>query len=373
MANMQKTGVASLPLHEGSCPPWLFQRMKKLGAAIAEAIVLEYGEREFLRRIANPFFFQSLGCVLAFDWHSSGLTTTVCGALKEGLRENECSVRVLGGKGKTSRKTLAEIAEFCEQQSLSGNKEKELAKASRLSAKVDNAAVQDGYQLYHHSFFASEKGDWAVVQQGMNLETRYARRYHWLGERLSESTASFTNEPHAAVCSDERGKTVLNMVACESEQARRASVDLAKEKNFARRFTTHKTFQKTLHDFEFGELRMSVRHSIDLKNYRGLENAYELQPRNYEELLLVQGMGPASVRALALVSELVYGTPPSWRDPARFAFAHGGKDGYPRPVDRELMDENTKILENAVAQARIGEGEKLAAVKRLKEFTENQK
>ena len=334
--------------------------MKKLGAAITEAIVLEYGEREFLKRISNPFFFQSLGCVLAFDWHSSGLTTTVCGALKEGLRESDCGVRVLGGKGKTSRKTPAEIAEFCEEQSLAENKEKELVKASKLSAKVDNAAVQDGYHLYHHSFFVTEKGEWAVVQQGMNSETRYARRYHWLGENV----ASFTNEPHTAVCSDERGNAVLNMVARESEQARRASVDLAKEKNLVKQLAT----QKTLYDFEFGELCMNARHSISLKNYRGLENAYEFQPRNYEELLLVQGMGPASVRALALVSQLVYGTPLSWRDPARFAFAHGGKDGYPRPVDRELMEENAEILKNAVAQAKLGESEKLTAIRRLKEF-----
>ncbi len=307
--------------------------------------------------------------MLAFDWHSSGLTTTVCGALKEGLRESGCSVRVLGGKGKTSRNTLTEIEELGKHFPFSTKKILELKKASRLSAKVDNAAVQDGYQLYHHSFFVTEKGDWAVVQQGMNVETRYARRYHWLGESIASRIASFTNEPHSAVCSNERGSAVLNMVARESEQARRASVDLAREKNFARRFAT----QKTLYCYEFGELRMSVRHSIDLKDYRGLENAYEFQPKNYEELLLVQGLGPASVRALALASQLIYGTPPSWRDPARYAFAHGGKDGTPFPVQRELMDENTEFLKNAVAQARIGESEKLAAIKRLKAFIANRK
>ncbi len=364
MQKMRKTGVANLPLHSGSCPPWLFPRMKALGAEITQAIVFEHGEREFLRRISNPFFFQSLGCLLAFDWHSSGLTTTVCGALKEGLRESDSSVRVLGGKGKTSRKTPTEIEELGERFPFSTKKILELKKASRLSAKVDNAAVQDGYQLYHHSFFVSEKGDWAVVQQGMNVETRYARRYHWLGESIASRIASFTNEPHSAVCSDERGSAVLNMVARESEQARRASVDLAKEKNFARRFAA----QKTLYDYEFGELRMGVRHSIDLKDYRGLENAYEFQPRNYEELLLVKGMGPKTIRALALVSELIYGAKLSWRDPARYAFAHGGKDGYPFFTERKLMAESTRILENAVEQARIGRGEKLAAIRRLKEF-----
>lgn len=355
-----KTGIAHLPLHYGECPPWLFSRMRALGRAVTEAIVFEYGQKEFLARISNPFFFQSLGCVLGFDWHSSGSSTTVCGALKEGLWESDCGVRVLGGKGKTSRKTPAEIEELDKQFSLPTKKIWELKKASKLSAKVDNAAVQDGYQLYHHSFFVSEKGEWAVVQQGMNSENRLARRYHWLSDGLN----SFVNEPHAAVCCDERGGATLNMVARESEGARRASVDLVKEKNFVKKIARQKTLP------ECGELWLPFRHEIDLRNYRGLTNAYEFQPRDYDELLLVRGMGPKAIRALALVSEIVYGTAPSWRDPARYAFAHGGKDGFPYPTDYQLMDSSAEILRSAVENAKLGRREKIEAIKRLKEFTE---
>ncbi|NIO44035.1 MAG: DUF763 domain-containing protein [Candidatus Aenigmarchaeota archaeon] len=342
-----KTGVADLPLHYGSCPRWLFKRMKKLGKAVTEIIVYEFGKDEFLKRISDPFFFQSFACVLGFDWHSSGVTTTVTGALKEGLKSGELGIVVLGGKGKASRKTPSEIEKLDKIFSLSSSKIEKLKTASRLSAKVDNSALQDGFQLYHHSFFVSEDGKWSVIQQGMNPKIHYARRYHWLSEKVK----SFVVEPHLAICCDTKGKA-LNMIAKESEECRKTSVDLIKDNpNNLKKY-----------------LLLDRKHEIDLKNFRGLNNAYEFQPKNYEQLILVKGMGPKSIRALALLSKLIYGKEPSWKDPVKFSFAHGGKDGYPYPVNRKTYDESTEILKTAVENARIGNKEKIFAIKRLKDF-----
>jgi hypothetical protein len=342
-----KTGVADLPLHYGSCPRWLFGRMKNLGKSISEIIVLEFGRDEFLRRISDPFFFQSFACVLGFDWNSSGVTTTVTGALKEGLKSGESGILVLGGKGKASRKTPQEIESLEKIFSLSSSKIEELKTASRLSAKVDNSALQDGFQLYHHSFIVSEDGKWCVIQQGMNTEIHYARRYHW----LSENVKSFVVEPHLAVCCDYKGKA-LNMVAIESEECRKTSVDLVKDN------------PSTLKKY----LLLDKKHEVDLKNFKGLMNAYEFQPKNYEDLLLVNGMGPKSIRALALLSKLIFGAEPSWRDPVKFSFSHGGKDGYPYPVDKKTYDKSIEILKTAVENAKIGNKEKIEAIKRLQDF-----
>ncbi|NIM47133.1 MAG: DUF763 domain-containing protein [Candidatus Aenigmarchaeota archaeon] len=342
-----KTGVADLPLHYGSCPRWLFKRMKKLGKAVTEIIVYEFGKDEFLKRISDPFFFQSFSCVLGFDWHSSGVTTTVTGALKEGLKSGELGIVVLGGKGKASRKTPQEIEKLEKIFSLSTSKIEKLKIASRLSAKVDNSALQDGFQLYHHSFFVSEEGKWSVIQQGMNPEIHYARRYHWLSEKVK----SFVVEPHLAICCDTKGKA-LNMVAKESEDCRKTSVDLIKDN------------PKKLKKY----LLLDKKHEIDLKNFRGLTNAYEFQPKNYEQLILVKGMGPKSIRALALLSKLIYGKEPSWKDPVKFSFAHGGKDGHPYPVNRKTYDKSIEILKTAVENAKIGNKEKMFAIKRLKDF-----
>jgi hypothetical protein len=341
-----KTGVADLPLHYGSCPKWLFPRMKKLGRALSEMIILEFGKDEFLRRISDPFFFQSFGCILGFDWHSSGVTTTVTGALKEGLG-NDLGVAILGGKGRASRRTPQEIEALENIFSLSASKVEELKHASRLAAKVDNNCIQAGFILYHHSFFVSEDGKWAIVQQGMSSETRYARRYHWLSEKVK----SFVVEPHLAICCDVKGRA-LNMVAEESESCRKASVDLAKE--------NPESFKKYL--------LLDEKHEIDLKNFKGLMNAYEFQPKNYEELVAVKGLGAKSIRALALISKLVYGTEPSWRDPVKFSFCLGGKDGIPYPVDRKTYDKSIEILKTAVENARLGNREKIEAIKRLNEF-----
>jgi len=356
-----RTGVADLPLHYGQCPKWLFPRMVKLSKAIAKIIVMDYGKDEFLRRLSNPFFFQSFGCVCGFDWHSSGLTTTLTGALKEAINPQEFGIAVLGGKGKTSKKTPQEIEELANVFSLSTKKTEKLKYASRMAAKVDSAAVQSDYQLYHHSFIVTEKGEWCVVQQGLSEKNHYARRYHWLSEKVSVS--SFVVEPHAAIVCDMRGQ-VLNMVAKESEGARRTSVDIVKE------HPTHimKYFSGTLYDY----LGMPAHHGLDISSYEYMLKrftvAYEYQPRDYEELLSIRGIGPKSVRALALLSKLMFGIDASWKDPATFSWAHGGKDGIPYPVDRKNYDKSIEILNAAIEQAELGNREKVEAVRRLKEF-----
>jgi len=353
-----RTGIANLPLHSGHTPRWLFERMKKLSREIVRIVVEEFGRDEFLRRISDPFWFQGFSCVIGFDWHSSGTTTVTGGVLKESISPEELGIAVAGGKGKASRKTPEEIERFGEVLSLSTKKTENLKYASRMAAKVDNAALQDGYQLYHHVFIFTEEGKWCVIQQGMNPENRYARRYHW----LSDNVKSFVNEPHSAICCDAKTK-VLNMVAAESENARKASVDLVKDNPI--HLKKYLTGQRTLFNYGF---TMPRKHYIDLKNFKPLMNAYEFQPKNYEELLMVKGMGPKTIRALALLSDLIYGAEPSWRDPVKYSFAHGGKDRTPYPVDRKTMDKSIEILRTAVEEARVGNKEKLHALKRLKEF-----
>ena len=356
-----KTGTADLPLHYGSCPKWLFSRMVKLSRAITKIIVLEYGKDEFLCRLSNPFFFQAFGCVVAFDWHSSGLTTTLTAALKEAISP-ELGIAVLGGKGKASRKTTKEIDALAEKFSFSTKKLEELKYASRITAKVDNAAVQDGFQLYHHSFFVSENGNWAVIQQGMNSSSHYARRYHWLS-----GIKSFVVEPHTAVVCDIKTET-LNMVAKESEEVRRASIDLINENpTHLKKYFSYKNLRKYLH--------MQSEHQIDLSKHlswkhlmKRFNKAYEQQPKTFEQLLAIRGIGPKSIRALALLSNLIFGAEPSWKDPARYSFAHGGKDGTPYFVDRETYDKSIQLLEDGINEAELGKNEKLEAIKRLKEF-----
>ena len=318
---MRRTGEAHLPLHGGRAPAWLFRRMKELAKPVLSSVVSEYGRRGLLERLADPHWFQALGCVLGYDWHSSGVTTVLTAALKEALQEEDLGVRIAGGKGKASLKTPQELSTIAEEFGLDPSP---LIRASRLSAKVDNSALQDGFDLYHHAFILTEEGEWAVVQQGMNPSLRMARRYHWLGSRVE----SFVVEPHHAIISETRVK-VLNLVARESEGVRRASLDLVKE-GTAR--------LKRLME-EYRVLRMPRR--ID---WAALERAYQLSPSSYEELLEIRGMGKSALRALALLSELVYGERASVRDPAKYSFAFGGKDGVPFPVDVKLMDEVISYL-----------------------------
>jgi hypothetical protein len=356
----QRTGSATLPLHGGKAPRWLFDRMSELAPAIAEVIVLEQGRSAFLQRLSDPHWFQAFGCVLGFDWHSSGVTTTVCGALKEGLakRGSELGILVAGGKGKASRRTPMELVDYGERLGLDGPR---LAYNSRMAAKVDSAAVQDGFGIYHHSFFVTSEGEWAVVQQGMRDNDGTARRYHWLGSQVKD----FVNEPHAAVASDAFGQTVLNMVATESSDARSASAEFAR-------------LEPRMVDREIARvITMSLpsRHWVDIRQdvnpahlRKVLLATYEANPQSFEQLLAVPGVGPKAVRALALVADIVYGAPASMRDPARFSFAHGGKDGHPYPVNRVVYDQSVDWLREAVNKARIGHSERLKALKRLAEW-----
>ncbi|MDI7259995.1 MAG: DUF763 domain-containing protein [Thermodesulfobacteriota bacterium] len=354
-----KTGVAHLPLHYGKAPPWLFQRMKALSREITFFIIDSFGPEELLLRLSDPFWFQAFGCALGFDWHSSGLTTTVCGALKEGVHgiEKELGLYIAGGKGKTSRKTPLEIEEICHQRSIDGSP---LIYASRMSAKVDSAAVQDGYQIYHHCFFFTNKGSWAVIQQGMNEKTRYARRYHW----LSQGVKDFVCEPHWAVCCDQK-KEGLNLVAFESERARQVITKLSYEKPeflITEGEKAKELFLPKEHPIPMEEIHLERLEKIFIQ-------IHERSPRNFEQLLGIQGVGPKSLRALSLISELIYGVSPSFRDPTRFSFAHGGKDGHPYPVDRKVYDKTIEVLKEAIERARIGDREKIEAIRRLRHFT----
>lgn len=371
---MKKQGVVDLPLHGGKAPYWLVKRMKNLAHAIFEAIIDEYGVNGAIEKLADPLWFQSLSCALAYDWHSSGTTTVVCGVLKSAIGSEEFGIGVAGGKGKASRNTLSDIDVIGEKLRLSDGKMEELKYASRISAKVDNACVQDGYQLYHHSMFISEKGEWAVIQQGMNPRNRYARRYHW----LSSSVTKYEEEPHQGIVGILHDN-VLDMTSKESRGCRVASVDLAKtDPSELERFYKElggsgnkrkriRSGQRTLLEFDLvseeelkgkGKSSESKEEEIIYRlprrvNWDALRVAYENQPENYEQFLSIRGVGPATVRALALVSELIYGEPPSWRDPVKFSFAFGGKDGVPYPVDRRTMDETTEILSNAVKEAKV--------------------
>jgi len=353
---MRPTGTAHLPLHSGKAPPWLFNRMVKLAKEILVLLVEDYGSEEVLRRFADPFWFQALGCLLGFDWHSSGVTTTVTGAVKEALRglASELRLFVAGGKGKTSRRTPQEVKEAGEKM---GFDPAPIIYASRMAAKVDTAALQDGYTLYHHVIIFIPQGHWVVVQQGMNTATGYARRYHWLSEGLS----SFVEEPHKAVCAMAKGKA-LNMVARESNGIREGVVELVNEYLPDRLEREMKRLQ---------ELDMPPRHAILLKDIRverlrkGLIEAYQRAPSHFQGLLEIPGLGPKTLRALALTAEVLYGTPVSFRDPARFAFAHGGKDGHPYPVDKGLYDATIEMLRQAVSRARISPREKDRAQRKL--------
>jgi uncharacterized protein len=357
---MARTGFAHLPLHTGRAPRYLFERMVPLSREIVAFVVREFGQREALRRLSEPYWFQALGCVLGFDWHSSGLTTTVCGALKVALAgsEHEIGIWVAGGKGAASRKTPAEIASACER---TGYDAAPLIYASRISAKVDNSAVQDGYQLYHHSFFFTSRGEWCIVQQGMNDESGMARRYHW----LSDDLASYVNEPHTAICG-EANLATLNLVAADSHAVRAASTLLAAEKP-----DVTLAALDALPTLEMPRRHAVIADDINPKYLRKvLLRAYERAPKDFEALLAIEGVGAKTLRALALTSELVYGLQASRADPARFSFAHGGKDGTPYPVDRKVYDKTIAIMHDALNHAKVGRNEKVDAFRRLAAFVQ---
>ena len=364
-----RSGSADLPLHSGRVPPWLRTRMASLGALIAEAIVCEYGRDEFLRRLAQPFWFQSFGAVMGMDWHSSGITTSVIGALKRGLapRAAELGLTVCGGRGKHSRATPAELIAVGMRTGLDGEA---LARASRLVAKVDGAAVQDGFDLYLHGFVVADDGKWTVIQQGMNDAGRTARRYHWLSEGLS----SFVDSPHAAIEGANRGE-IVNLADRRAAAARHGLLDLLRDfgpERIVREVAEREgrvappPAQPTL-----PHLVMPAHHAVTggdviLRRLHGaFAAAAEAGPRDFPELLLVPGVGPRTVRALAQVAEVIHGAPCRFADPARFSFAHGGKDRHPFPVPLAVYDRTLAVLRDAVGRAKLGNDDKLAALQRL--------
>jgi hypothetical protein len=354
-----RTGTADLPLHGGRVPPWLFERMARLGRVLAEAIVLEYGRDELLRRLSHPFWFQSLGALMGMDWHSSGITTSVVGALQRGLAplERELGLKVCGGRGRHSRRTPAELVGFGERTGLDGDA---LARVSRLVAKVDGAAVQDGHALYLHAFFVAADGRWTVVQQGMDPVRRRARRYHW----LSEGLGSFVEEPHAAI-EGRPGAAIVNLTDRRARASRDAQLALVRE-------GPDRVVEAVRRIGEGAPtLTMPAHHDVRasdvvLRRLHGaLAAAAERGPLDFAELLLTPGLGARTVLALALAAEVVHGAPCRFSDPARFSLAHGGKDGHPYPVPLRVYDETLSVLRRAVDRARLGEDDRLAALKRL--------
>ncbi|WNL44910.1 DUF763 domain-containing protein [Dyella sp. BiH032] len=373
----RRSGSADLPLHGGRVPRWLADRMTRLGALMAQAIVHEYGRDELLRRLAHPFWFQSFGAVMGMDWHSSGITTSVIGALKRGLAplERELGVHVCGGRGKHSRATPAELVAIGERVGFDGAA---LAQASRLVAKVDSAAVQDGFDLYLHGFIVTDDGHWVVVQQGMNGERRQARRYHW----LSEDLRSFVDDPHAAVDGPGQGR-IVNLADRRAKASREAQLDLlrtvgpdgiVREWRQLERAAPAPVAEDMQAPLQLGLLphlilpdHHDVRGSdVVLRRLHGsLAAAAENGPKDFTELLQLPGIGARTVRALAMVAEVLHGAPCRFSDPARFSMAHGGKDRHPFPVPTRVYDHTIQVLKSAVTQAKLGKDEELAALRRL--------
>lgn len=409
---IKSTGHADLPLHTGTVPRWLADRMMTLGTLIVESLVQNYGRTEVLVRLSDPLWFQSFGAVMGMDWHSSGITTSVLYALKRGLnpRADELGIYVCGGRGKYSRRTPEELLQISEAAGLNGE---ELVRSSKLCAKVDNTAVQDGFQLYQHTFIITKDGEWAVVQQGMNVSEKKARRYHW----CSPFVRSFVDEPHSAVVGDNRG-TILNLTAHEAESARHGILALMKEtperliKDIASiagsdcspttfgyggssKNAAHKPAARQELLFpEYGaseplpqkdlcaplgseiiysgrNLTMPAHHDVrakdvDLKRLGAvLATAYTEQAQDFESLLLTPGLGPRTLQSLALVSEVIHGTSSRFSDPARFSFAHGGKDGHPFPVPLKIYDESIRVLHDSIEKSKLGYSEKSECLERL--------
>ena len=352
---MKRSGTADLPLHGGRVPPWLAERMTKLGTAITEAIIRDYGTSAFLSRLSDPFWFQALGAVMGMDWHSSGITTSVMGALKRGLapQADELGVYICGGRGRFSRNTPQELRSIADRHGFDGES---LVRTSRLTARIDNNAIADGFQIYLHSFIVTSNGEWAVVQQGLNDRSGTARRYHW----HSASVRDFVAEPHTGIVGANQGM-IMNLVDAQAKAAQTALLDIAREK-------PEKTLDAARH------LRMPDHHdvraeNIDLKRLGAvLAVAYEHDLHEFAELLLLEKLGPRTLQSLALIAEVVHGAPSRFSDPARFSFAHGGKDRHPFPVPLKTYDESINLLKTSLDTAKIGGKEKLDGLRRLDRF-----
>ncbi|MCS7184222.1 MAG: DUF763 domain-containing protein [Patescibacteria group bacterium] len=350
-----KTGIATFSLDTGRCPQWLFRRMKKLAGIMSELIIEEFGADELLKRLADPIWFQSFGCALAFDWNSSGLTITTTAALKEALREKDLGIYVCGGKGKTSRKTPNEIFHLGEKLNIDSDK---YIKISKITAKVDNSLIQDGFNLYHHSFILTNKGNWVVIQQGMNIEKGLARRYHWCNLKINDiENFKFDEEPHSGIISDMFINRVLNLTDKESQENKKGIIKILNEENNLNNeiysifcYANSNSFQKRflLPDVEF-HYHPVIEEKFDRKRLiESISKAKFFQPKTIEDLLMINGVGPKTIRALSLISEIIYRVKPSYQDPARYTFAHGGKDGIPFPVDRKTYDEVINFYQKAI-------------------------
>jgi len=379
--------------------------MIRLSYAISKVIIDEYGQREFLKRLSDPLWFQAFGCVLGFDWHSSGVTTVVTGVLKQSIKENVHSISIAGGKGKRSLDTKNEIPLLAEKNyNLSSSKIDELLYASKIAAKIDNAALQDGYSLYHHVIFFDEYGNWAIVQQGMNSSNKMARRYHWISENLK----SFVTEPHVGIISENRNPNTLNMTSIDSNENQKICVDLVNSDIINLQSSVYKvleiTKKNTLNKINTldnwivpqidntnisvastmnsqGECKFSNRVNMKSNSLREhyemprrldwniFRKAYDIQPKNYEQLISIPGIGPSSVRALSLIGEIIFGASASWQDPVKYNFAHGGKDGVPYPVARKIYDKSISYLYSAIDGAEIQRDERIDTLKKLAEFS----
>lgn len=351
-----KSGDITLPLHGGKAPQWLMQRMIRLSRSIFYLLTCEFGKEEVLRRLSDPIWFQSLGCLLGFDWHSSGVTTTVTYAIKEGLKvyADELGIFVAGGKGRHSVLVPEEVKESAQKKGFDPDK---IIYASKLSAKVDSVLLQDGYNLYHHVIVYTSDGMWCVIQQGMNEALRLARRYHW----ISENVRSFVCEPHAGIISDRKEKSVIDITARSASNSRDVILELVKNPPDQ----TVKLYEKAL------SYKLPLRHYILVKDMRPenlkkiLLKTYENPPANFELLTATRGLGPMSMRALALIADVIYGAKPSYNDPVVYSFAHGGKDGYPYFVRRDVYDRSIQVLERAIRNAKLGYKEEMDALRRL--------
>jgi uncharacterized protein len=349
---MNRSGHADLPLHYGKVPPWLAKRMGLLGGAIIEAIVVDYGKSEVLKRMSDPLWFQALGCVLGMDWHSSGITTSVMGALKRSVNpiSNELGIYICGGKGRFSRETPNELMRIADNTGLDGPA---LVRASKLSAKVDNTAVQDGFQLYLHSFILSDEGEWSVVQQGMNDASGMARRYHWHSGQLN----SFINDPHTFIYGQNQGM-ILNLVDKNASSTQEGILQISREEPEKMLSEIRKIIMPRHHEVRKEDVNIKRLGAV-------LALAQEREVGKFEDLLLLEGLGPRTLQSLTLVSEVIHGTQSRFEDPARFSFAHGGKDGHPFPVPTKVYDETISTLKNAVEKAKIGITDKQKAIKSL--------
>lgn len=382
---IKHTGHADLPLHGGTVPKWLADRMMQMGSLIIESIITNFGKKEVLIRLSDPLWFQSLGAVMGMDWHSSGITTSVMYALKRGInkRAKDFGLCVCGGRGKYSRRTPDELMFLANATGLDGTK---LINSSKLVAKVDSTAVQDGFQLYMHNFVLSDEGDWAVIQQGMNIESKTARRYHWSSENLK----SFIEEPHTGITGENQG-LILNLTAKDAKETRSHILDFSKEnpdkmikeiqnvfkheeninkinsiKNDNILIAQNKTIASETRSIVMPHHHEVRAKDVNLKRLGAvLATAYESQPQNFEGLLLTPGLGPRTIQSLTLVSEVIYGTPSRFTDPARFSFAHGGKDGHPFPVPLKIYDDSIRILHESIERSKLGYKDKSECIKRL--------